>query len=1168
MGRIFRINKKGESKPITPDVDWTSSPATTYNHGYVNDIQDATTSQSEITSIPSPFARIELVKEAFGKIIPVPLNTLNEDKVKEYLNGNTIYHKMVSDALDIAQIFFIYPSKQDEVEIIVWDKDSELKKLDNSTEDAHKIVGRTLRVFFDQDAAGNDPYNFGKMQKMYILRYKGKGCKPMHIIGATSPATLFFATANDEQNISKQLCFGTDFALDPIYCPLDQRDPEFVKYLFTFRYSYPNFSKDFPEVTQYLDAIYFVLDDELKQEIRSIQAECQNTSEGTSYIAKNYDNLIVNINPTTSLNVEINGVSYHSKKANTNQKSDFVIDAKKEVSILPLVLPVVNTPGYAKLWYYSSVFGTGFRIPFDDKSPLHERKLPGIKNKYPYLTISDFLEDKIVKLPSAINTLDYFDGNCTSNRGQKNGYLLPLTDTFFDYFTSDYLQGNAPSGKKAIEVQELAAGVQVILRIPIKSQNDSIKEIEYKRIYNCDVSADKEKNIGAIVVPDEDLAIGVMPPVRFKDEKDAYYRIVLLADFNVIEDCSCKCYGNESGEFTPAYVKRNVDIHDDLSAKVYLLDRKAFDFARITLTSNNGKERKGSGIIIPKFRKRSGSDSFTFAIDLGTSNTHIEYTIGDGHKSQKPFEFNYEQPQMSLLFATDSAAVMDHIRAEFIPESMGKDEACHFPMRTVLCIDKVNSGHDGTGDGGYEPFGNASPAFMYNKKIVGSKYNNYVPNLKWSKSNDLKNTERLKCYIESLFMMIRAKVVQEGGNLNSTKIKWFYPISMPTHRKALFEQLWINAHKKYFNPDEQPIAISESVAPYKFFQETRPDVTNIVTIDVGGGTTDIVVADSKGVKCISSMRFAANSIFGNELVNVEEGPLNGLIRQWKKKGIIETFKGTGLNDLRSIFENMTTNDHGNSAEVASFLFSLSEDKTIKAKSMVDKVNFHNDLAGDTSQKIVFFIFFTSIMYYLAHLMKAMHLDIPKNIAFSGNGSKVVSILSASTTSLERLTAYIFKFIYGSDDDTSIKIINSSNPKEATCRGGLFLENEPEGINEKKNILYNVSKEILCTTEKYSDQKTLIESTVEDVNNYFDFLTSTLTNIPRFSLNAEFGIKNESLDLAKQCFKEDLATYVEKGLHIKLDSGDVNKDDVLEEPFFFYPIIGVMNDLSNRICDNE
>ena len=67
----------------------------------------------EITSIPSPFARIELVKTAFKNV--------SKKKGDDYVNleGNTIFHKMVSDSLDVAQIFFEY-SKYSKQKCAFW----------------------------------------------------------------------------------------------------------------------------------------------------------------------------------------------------------------------------------------------------------------------------------------------------------------------------------------------------------------------------------------------------------------------------------------------------------------------------------------------------------------------------------------------------------------------------------------------------------------------------------------------------------------------------------------------------------------------------------------------------------------------------------------------------------------------------------------------------------------------------------------------------------------------------------------------------------------------------------------------------------------------------------------------------------------------------------------
>ena len=1161
MGYIFRINKtKGSSK--TTIVDWSTSTTSTYHHGFVDRIPDATTTQREITSIPSPFARIELVKEAFGKIVPETFNEMSIEEVRNMLHGDTIYHKMVSDSLDVGQIFFSYEAMKDQVDILVWEKDKCINSLLSSSVKSHQIFGKTLFMFLSQDAEGEDPYNFGKMQNIYILRYKGKGKRQMHIIGATSPATLFFSTANDEKAISEELCFGTDYAFDKEYASLDVRATDYIKYLFAFRYSESRFNALYPEVARYLNAVYYVLDDDLKDVIDGIRDTCAEHVEGTqTYVDKNYDKLSINVNTTTNYQVEINGQPIHFKKyVNSAQQgiSDFKIQTTKAIAgNVPLVLPVTNGNVYKDLNYYGMPFGTNQRIPYYDKSSLGLRRLPGIGIPYPYLTISDFLEDKIVKLPTEVNKADFFDGNYISNSGLKDGYLLPLTETFFDYFSVEELRGKSPSGKNIIDIKQVASGVEVALRIPIQGEN----EVEYKRIYTLDVKADKENNKGAIVLAPEDFVIGVFPPVAFSDAKDAHYRLAIICDYALNKECNCRCHSELNGFFTTDYVVRNVDIEDDIRSKVYILEGQTFDSARIeVLTDQMGREKRAVGVLVPKFKKRNGSSAFNFAIDLGTSNTHIEYTTGLNQMPQ-PFAFNEEQPQICLV-CKPTDVIKNHVRGEFIPENIGENSQCHFPLRTVLCIDRNNAGINEQGTGSYVAFGNATPAFMYNKAEIGTKYNDFVPNLKWSQLNQT-NEERIRCYIESLLLMIRTKVIQEGGSLAQTQIKWFYPISMSDYKKGLFERVWDVAYKKYFNPSGSPTAITESVAPYSFFQKTMANVTNIVTIDIGGGTTDIVVADTNGVKCITSMRFAADAIFGNALVSVENGPLNGIVRQFKDYFITSL---NGLDDLQKMLIDKTANDFGNSSEVASFLFSLADNEIVKRSNLRERVDFNNELMKDTSQKIVFYIFFTAIIYHLANLMKIKGLDIPTNIAFSGNGSKVISVLSPSKSSLETLVANIFSLIYKEDVNGINLIINSQNPKEATCKGGLFLAQQPINVDVAKTVLLGVTDSKICTDEKYSDVPNMFGDIVKEVRTFMDFITLRLPK--RISLNNVFGIDNNSMRLAVECFNKDLAAYIQSGIDLKLESHDVSKDDVIEEPLFFYPIIGVMNDLSQIICNNK
>ena len=101
---------------------------------------------------------------------------------------------------------------------------------------------------------------------------------------------------------------------------------------------------------------------------------------------------------------------------------------------------------------------------------------------------------------------------------------------------------------------------------------------------------------------------------------------------------------------------------------------------------------------------------------------------------------------------------------------------------------------------------------------------------------------------------------------------------------------------------------------------------------------------------------------------------------------------------------------------------------------------------------------------------------------------------------------------------------------------------------------------------YADAERRYADVVNDVQEYIDFIVFKLSD--HISLKNEFGIDKQYLDLAAKCFNENLLTYVEKGVRLKLETKDVSEDDKLEEPLFFYPIIGVLNDLSNRICEDK
>lgn len=102
-----------------------------------------------------------------------------------------------------------------------------------------------------------------------------------------------------------------------------------------------------------------------------------------------------------------------------------------------------------------------------EENDLNKRKLPFDGSLYPSLTISDFLENVLVRVPHMLNSQYYFDGNLVADNTYSS-YLLPLSTRFFDYFTIEDLIGEMPDGKKMFEMELIAGGsVKVNLRIPI-----------------------------------------------------------------------------------------------------------------------------------------------------------------------------------------------------------------------------------------------------------------------------------------------------------------------------------------------------------------------------------------------------------------------------------------------------------------------------------------------------------------------------------------------------------------------------------------------------------------------------------------------------------------------------------------------------------------------------
>ena len=99
--KIFRLHKDG----VTDQSGWFNSGIITSDN--LDTIKTA--GKDVATSIPTPFATIDLVKSAFKWV------------ANNGIKGNTAHHKLVSDALDVAQLFYTSPKLKDQIKIVAWD---------------------------------------------------------------------------------------------------------------------------------------------------------------------------------------------------------------------------------------------------------------------------------------------------------------------------------------------------------------------------------------------------------------------------------------------------------------------------------------------------------------------------------------------------------------------------------------------------------------------------------------------------------------------------------------------------------------------------------------------------------------------------------------------------------------------------------------------------------------------------------------------------------------------------------------------------------------------------------------------------------------------------------------------------------------------------------------
>lgn len=1139
MAKTLRLHSGGKETI----VGWGDSEH--LGQGAIDKIKDPEGAKMtlEITSIPSPFARIDLVKRAFAIVADG----------RENLNGLSAYDKLVSDALDIGQLFFEIEKRRDLLEILVWDRERELAELKSSRDASHVRLGKTYRTYLQQDAS---EYRFDIMDKIYLLNYVGPGAKSrLNIIGATSPATLFFTSANDFKFIGDTISFGDDKPFDEYIRPLYTRNKDYILWWYRMQASIKDFAAQYPEVHRYLESEREKLPDSVIKQLPKGGADGNVYQETYAPIP---------VTPNGQEFVKICGIPLRCLQETTSITSGFTIASTRNAAKerMPLVLPI--DPFDKQIVYVKAPWQPDTKVPAYDPAPLAERKLPVDGSKYPYLTVSDLLEDYLVAMPWPLNNDGYFSGRTIGN-DKRRSYLLPLKAKYFEYFTPKDLQ-TPINGKPPIEMESLGGnGARVVLRVPIVGGG----YVQYERRYYEGKEPDLNGNKGGIL--SREVTLGIYPGLRYPENIPPYYSVALLDRDSVsnrdtpytLEFFNSK---NEAVNAKAEYRNRNNSgnrlEHSSIDLVAYVL-KDSFEYIRVKTTEDSTI----SGVIVPKLQEPSGGAKYRVAVDFGTTNTHVEIRYNGGES----MAFTIAEHEKQVLKLHPHKELDRYIKevfdSDFIPDTIGNEAPYSYPMRTALS-ERMGLNWVQLPDA----MAMVNIPFTYEKRML-LPYNEVFTDLKWSPSEQ--DRIRAKKYIECLLLMIRNKVLLGQGDIEKTELLWFYPLSMQTNRFNLFKEVWEEQFTHLFHAGEGQVKeISESLAPFYYNKKKKQMTSTGISIDIGGGTTDVLFVDDGAPRYMTSFTFAGNAIFGDGYASDADD--NGFVRQYKDD-IDKRLRDAQLDVLANMLKEIEKKKR--SADIVDFFFSLEENQEVKTGN--NAIKFGDLLAHDGRGKYAILLFFTAVMYHTAHLMKAIQqkeagvnsseeLKFPRHISFSGNGAKVLNILTCDNGTLAQYIKLIFERVFDKEyPSVGLEILRPDQPKMLTCKGGLTISAnellERTQVKAMSRILLGVDGETFVDEKSDFngiDQEKLRSAVVDEVNRFIDF---TFALGEEFSFYDNFGVDLSIVEEVKQLCRKDLRNYLDCGIKAWQENEDAAAGtSKIEETLFFFPIIGMINSVMREI----
>lgn len=1062
--------------------------------GNVTDIDDLNKIGS---SMPSPVARLFLFQAAIEEINSLEGQNAYRGKAHNNITDSegkpelTPYHYLVSEMLDMLEFIYKY-GDYPEFHVCEWKIQEEAEVLRNSKILEHKKLASALESAFSFGALKGQPVYLFKWNKI--------------VVGGSSPVSLVYTSANRRhENLPTFTGNKGNTLFGDTPTPLHERDPKFRSYIYCLYHAMSGIMS-FNALSRYIMDSGVNYDDEIWN--RTIEAPDnfdgakKLTSQGRPVIVCGVqlyatDNTIV-INPTTS---------------------DYIIEPskgctiyKKSITKTPLVLTQQGEKGL--VYAAGREWDTQSDRIVNPSSNINERTLPGLgKTQYPYLTTEDFLEDKIVEVSYNINCDKYITGCSKSTT-----YLLPLKKLFFQFFTIEDLKK-----KNMLSLTYDNDREKVVVRLTIPLVNDN--SITLYKDYTENDKVDCYDGATS-------LDFAVFPFYRLQpDIASNVYNVMLgytlpdvkLSFYEQDEDTLNEVDTETSVRTLPAEGKLG------LSSK-HIRVKGAFSFIELYVTQD---DHEYNAIAIPELMAVNATNgkSFHFSIDFGTTNTYVSYAVTNratdayGKSDVKPFVYDERDPQVVTFHSNDGAGEFTFfptaVKRELIP-SVIKDNV-KFPLRT--CTYQTGDPHV------LEMFFNTNIGFNYSEDI--SQAANYCTNIKWDKF-DSKSMDRMSTYFAQMLWMMKNKCLLNGGSENFSVVVT-YPISMHPGDLESFKNSW-EAAKQLVRCEQVKIVYrTESVAPYYSYLVDMNYGESYANIDIGGGTTDILYVNpiSKEANVYSAF-FAANDLWNDGLDRVAaKAKANGFLKYYM--ALCCNNLGDKKNELDKV-----VNTSSSSADVINYLFT--NDSWSR---------FSSEIKASREMMQLPIIHFSALCFYTAYILHMGEVEIPKNVSFTGMGSKYISLINQSEAGIARIINAIFKKAGEIFDNPDLKNANVSvkfppNPKEITAEGALISKNYPNSINPSEDIYFGFDEEIPGKTFRIRDIDAGVQS---NVLSFFKKFIDLLRDESVTDVFVDLGY-DISPDIISALSQNSTSSFVQMKDRIKAGQIDSAK---VTEPMFFWPL---------------